>query len=691
MASYWSKRRKLRHEVECQLDDIDDNTANDERRGSSSARVHRWVQESMLTASPDKQRQQTKQESDNEEPQPLPDTSDQDQEDELLNQRDEEKLLQAYSLLFAEEEEPEPEYLDSYSESDSDHSVDELWNSLVKWVSDYSVKLDALSGLLVILQKYYPDLPKDGRTLLGTKTTAKCVEIAGGSYVHFGIKKTIEQKCAEQPAPQGDTIAVKVNIDGLPLYKSSNSQLWPILCMFDNQDLNQEPFAVGIFCGKTKPSPVNDYLQQFVREAEELYALGFLLNQKPYNFKISAFVCDTPARSLIKATKGHMGYGGCDKCVQRGVHKGRMTFPETDAELRTDYSFNRKLDKDHHTGTSALQTLPLGMVSHFPLDHMHLVCLGVQRKLFYMWLKGPLKTRMGPADVALLSDKVVAMKSNAASEFCRKPRGVHEFERWKATEFRQFLMYTGMVALLDILPKPMYDNFMLLSVAMTILLSQRLVNQYRDKAHSFLVSFVSHFGQLYGSEMITYNIHGLVHLAQESEKFGSLDNISAFPFENYLQSLKRMVRKPSFILQQIDRRLSDKVHNPVQATTFPQLRGQRHGTVTRPGEAEFRTVLLKDYKLQTATENDNCVVLNSRQIVIVDRIINSQEGIRLMYREFTDAVDFFIYPCQSSLIGIYQVTKLSSVSHICLLSDVASKCVLLPAGQSKVAIPLLHC
>ena len=51
--------------------------------------------------------------------------------------------------------------------------------------------------------------------------------------------------------------------------------------------------------------------------------------------------------------------------------------------------------------------------------------------------------------------------------------------------------------------------------------------------------------------MLVYNVHGLVQLAEDASRFGCLDNISAFPFENFLGKLKRMVRKPSFPLEQV--------------------------------------------------------------------------------------------------------------------------------------------
>lgn len=55
--------------------------------------------------------------------------------------------------------------------------------------------------------------------------------------------------------------------------------------------------------------------------------------------------------------------------------------------------------------------------------------------------------------------------------------------------------------------------------------------------------------------MVVYNIHGLVHLAEDAKYVKSLENISAFSFENYLSNLKRMARKQEFPLPQIIQRL----------------------------------------------------------------------------------------------------------------------------------------
>ncbi len=148
-------------------------------------------------------------------------------------------------------------------------------------------------------------------------------------------------------------------------------------------------------------------------------------------------------------------------------------------------------------------------------------------------------------------------------EFSRKPRSLNEWQRWKATEFRQFLLYTGPVVLLGKLSSSADCNFMLFSVAMFVLLSKSSSDSEIDYAHDLLVLFVQHFSGLYGSDMVVYNVHNLVHLADDARQYGCLDNVSAFCFENYLGRLIKLVRRPSKPLEQIVHRLMERKALPV--------------------------------------------------------------------------------------------------------------------------------
>lgn len=171
-------------------------------------------------------------------------------------------------------------------------------------------------------------------------------------------------------------------------------------------------------------------------------------------------------------------------------------------------------------------------------------------------ISGPLKCRMGPQSRKDNSAKLLSYVRHIPYEFARKPRAITEFERWKATEFRTFLLYTGPVCLVDEAPE-IYSNFMLLSAAMACLLNPTLCYNYAEYSRQLLVMFVKKFGELYGKDRISYNVHGLIHLADDAMKYGALDTVSCFLFENHLGLMKRMIRKSSTPLQQIIHRLHE--------------------------------------------------------------------------------------------------------------------------------------
>lgn len=54
-------------------------------------------------------------------------------------------------------------------------------------------------------------------------------------------------------------------------------------------------------------------------------------------------------------------------------------------------------------------------------------------------------------------------------EFCRKPRSLDFLERFKATEFQSLVLYTCPVCLADHVDCTVYRNFLVFSVAVTLM------------------------------------------------------------------------------------------------------------------------------------------------------------------------------------------------------------------------------
>ena len=95
------------------------------------------------------------------------------------------------------------------------------------------------------------------------------------------------------------------------------------------------------------------------------------------------FVCDRPARSFIKCMKGHGGYYACERCEVEGEYYiDRMIYSQSGTK-RSDKTFRSQKNPEHHEGVTPLVSIKpcIDLVYHFALDIMHLVYLGVMKKL----------------------------------------------------------------------------------------------------------------------------------------------------------------------------------------------------------------------------------------------------------------------------------------------------------------------
>jgi hypothetical protein len=144
------------------------------------------------------------------------------------------------------------------SDDEQDHAAS-LSDGIRNWAVHYGITLVALTALSTLLRVQHPFLPKDGRTLLKTRRSVIIDSRASGSFYHFGLLTNLlsvldKMRCF---LPDGSTINIQLNIDGLPLFKSSSLQFWPILEIL--KGFNIEPFVISLFCGHGKPSSLAEY------------------------------------------------------------------------------------------------------------------------------------------------------------------------------------------------------------------------------------------------------------------------------------------------------------------------------------------------------------------------------------------------------------------------------------------------
>jgi len=410
-------------------------------------------------------------------------------------------------------------------------------------------------------------------------------------------------------------------------------------------------------------------------------------------------------------TKGHTGLASCSKCTQEGVFLcNRTCFPykENMSTLRTHDSFVLRTHEDYHItniNTILLDLPNFNIVEKFSLDYMHLTCLGVMRKLILLWMKGPLSVRLPSSKIKLISSNLRSIKNNIPVEFCRKPRDLEEICRWKATELRQFLIYSGPLVLKNCLSEKCYMNFMVFHISMVILISPNL-GKYLEFAQGLLNYFVKSFQVIYGKHLISHNIHGLLHLCQDYKLFGPLDNVSCFPFENFMKTFKAMLRKHEKPLEQIVKRFKEiDINTNNNPDTYqdenPILKSQ-HNNGPLPNTIlqgnQYKTLILTNKLITIKIDKDSDSyfgTLNNDVVKVFNIIKDLNTGqILIVGKIFTKKTLFYQNPIKSKKLNVFIVNKLSDDFKLYCINDIIKKYLVFKSYgndcNNNIAMPILH-
>ena len=437
-------------------------------------------------------------------------------------------LISFASGVITEEEETLEVEDNSIEEEEFDEGLNE---QLKECALKHQCTRACVNDMLKIFNNLEISVPKDSRTLLSTRRNVSTIPMGVGKYIYIGVENCIKKLyscCADMF--NFPVLKLIVNTDGLPLFKSSSLSLWPILIQFGNF----QPIGVAFYCGRTKP-PFDIFLSDFVSEMVQLIENGILLGLNTFPVEIFSIPSDAPARALLKGIVQHTGYYSCERCTIKGVSvKRRIVFDQNIEEIspRDNKAFQNNLygeedddGKRHQTKECPILRLPIDLINDIPLDAMHLVFLGVMHRMLY-YLRGSVKHintgKLSTAYLSAISKKLDNLNGSFPAEFARQPRGLSELDRWKATELKSFLLYSGPVVLRGFLSPSSWKHFLSLSLAI------RMPSEEDDNIRNQnLESAKEHYGETF----CVYNVHGLLHLADDVQRFqASLVKFSCFQF-----------------------------------------------------------------------------------------------------------------------------------------------------------------
>lgn len=308
-------------------------------------------------------------------------------------------------------------------------TIKDLLKSLTSWAVKTCLSHNAFTELLNILRNSLDtnNIPKDSRTLLKFDNRLKkdILSVSPGQYYHFGLKEGVLIFLKNHSVDNDETykvLKVALNIDGLPLTKSSCSQFWPILALIENCSFCK-PFPIAVYQGNSKPNDANNFLEALVNEIKGLSSNRLSYNKVNFTIKISKLLCDAPAKAFVLNVKNHNSYSGCTKCKVEGDYiNHRIAYQSLESGLRTHDEFINMVDETYqkgHTYCIILSDININLV-----DHHHLVCLGVVKRLLGFWLSGRQGIRLFKEDVDKINTNLENCRKYCVREFARLPRSL---------------------------------------------------------------------------------------------------------------------------------------------------------------------------------------------------------------------------------------------------------------------------
>lgn len=203
---------------------------------------------------------------------------------------------------------------DSESEQQEDCTSKSLEFSckLARWGLDNNITHIAMKELVDILREEIcgSKLPKDPRTLFKTPKFSKPVLLGSGKFKYFGVRNAFQLANRMGWENTCLTKSVSLGIDGLPISKSSKSQFWPILALFEKCRA-PHPYVVALFFGSSKPSSLELFLKDLIAELRDITTNGIVISDSKYTLNVKCLIADAPARSFLKMCNGFNAYYGC--------------------------------------------------------------------------------------------------------------------------------------------------------------------------------------------------------------------------------------------------------------------------------------------------------------------------------------------------------------------------------------------
>ncbi|XP_311044.4 uncharacterized protein LOC1272165 [Anopheles gambiae] len=580
-------------------------------------------------------------------------------------EEEEEEWVAPYSSVERDSEPDDDAGPSEASETDRPYGDASLEDGLRLWVVENGVPDRTVDRLLGHLRQCAPQLalPRNARsfgaTMVSPFVRSKIVSISGGRMWYQSIAKSLQAHyCLVQPNEDGLILDFCVNGQRL----RDGTHFWTMHMKVHNVP-GTPVMTVSLYSGATAPGSAKEYLHQFVDELNKLQRQGLTIGGQTYWVYLRAIIANTPARAFIKGV-GDNEIHCCHKCTTVPETDGKLVYytQETACEPRTDKLFRGKHYPGHVSKWTPLRDLKnCDLVLDIVVtERRQLTELGVLAQLLQLWVNGyqDIDCKLLPSQKRAISGHLERLQLPTGYE--RTLRDLRCVAVWTAEEHLAFLQFAGFAVLRGRMPDAVYSHFMLLFVAVTMLSSSYYKARWQMAA-ALLDNFVADYATVYSPRLVNLNVHHLLHMYEETCRFGELHTISAYPFVPRQRDARRLMHSAGYSLSQTVQRLLE----------LQQVELNRRWDTTDEDVPSVRTVGLdtiatirRGFQLRR-NFRDQFALTNTGAVVMYEGATNFEDfGLVVHGYTFTRQVPAFSDPFCSTEVHIYSAVMSSLEQHV---------------------------
>lgn len=163
--------------------------------------------------------------------------------------------------------------------------------------------------------------------------------------------------------------------------------------------------------------------------------------------------------------------------------------------------------------------------------------------------------------------------------------------------------------------------------------------------------------ELYGSHAISANVHNLIHVVENVDRFGILSSISTYEFENNARVMKLQIKQCNKSIEQAARRISEtsmfnenketEIPQGVCSLKYPSDRLSNYNTVA------YQYISFKNIIFSSRKRGDEWFLTKTNDIIKFNFVVKSNDELFICGSPLKEKKDAFTKPFKSSFIDIY--------------------------------------